>query len=564
MRITSLHLKNFKRFSDLKIQGIPDTTRLVLLVGSNGTGKSSVFDAFALFGEASRGISHGDQNNNIQYYIKENNAEDSYIKADYKKDRKLITDQHQIIIHIIKGGRRGILYTEVEKDSSLFYGRTSFRQVPRLTKVVLGQGKDVHLDSDRPMYFIDRDNRLENDIEEVISNILDNIFHDVESKESIITDVLKKINNAFLNIFSGNTSIAPQLISLKPPKGGRVAEILFKKGIATYSYNLLSAGEKEIFNILINLFARSKYYPDSIYFLDEIDLHLNAKLQYTFLKEVTENWIPPDSQLWTATHSIGFIEYAKDYDKGSIIDFETFDFDLPAELAPSSKMDPEIFNIAVNAKMIEDLFAGKKMYFVENKDKYLFAKLGLKNTIFISEANRNSVYHKSRSIGYNGLVDRDFLSDDDVSVIEGKYTSLKILRYYSIENYLYHPDNLEEYYSVKDDSFNKNAYIQNLIEEKNKVKEKIKVSLVSTRCEYPYFGEPESQNDPNLERFKKKEANNREAIKIGEYLDSDEFEIFYKSLPMKDYCKTIQQRLNIPKHELANTNWFKKKISELL
>ena len=48
MRIKSIELKNFKRFTDLRIDHIPESAKLVLLIGSNGSGKSSVFDAFEL------------------------------------------------------------------------------------------------------------------------------------------------------------------------------------------------------------------------------------------------------------------------------------------------------------------------------------------------------------------------------------------------------------------------------------------------------------------------------------------------------------------------------------
>ena len=50
MRITSVHLRNYKRFTDLRITGIPPSTRLVVMVGPNGSGKSSVFDAFLIKG----------------------------------------------------------------------------------------------------------------------------------------------------------------------------------------------------------------------------------------------------------------------------------------------------------------------------------------------------------------------------------------------------------------------------------------------------------------------------------------------------------------------------------
>jgi len=46
MRIKSIELRNFKRFTELVISDIPETSKLVLLIGSNGSGKSSLFDAF--------------------------------------------------------------------------------------------------------------------------------------------------------------------------------------------------------------------------------------------------------------------------------------------------------------------------------------------------------------------------------------------------------------------------------------------------------------------------------------------------------------------------------------
>ena len=45
MKIKSIHLKDFKRFTDLTIEGLPETAKLVVMIGSNGCGKSSVFDA---------------------------------------------------------------------------------------------------------------------------------------------------------------------------------------------------------------------------------------------------------------------------------------------------------------------------------------------------------------------------------------------------------------------------------------------------------------------------------------------------------------------------------------
>ena len=66
MKIESIHLRNFKRFTDLKIQNIPKTAKLVVLLGPNGCGKSSLFDAFHYESSAFT----GSRQNNPDYYMK--------------------------------------------------------------------------------------------------------------------------------------------------------------------------------------------------------------------------------------------------------------------------------------------------------------------------------------------------------------------------------------------------------------------------------------------------------------------------------------------------------------
>ena len=73
MKIKSIRMENFKRFTDLTIEGLPETAKLVVMIGPNGCGKSSVFDALQT--KWYLGI-RGDQqeinyyNKHINYYVK--------------------------------------------------------------------------------------------------------------------------------------------------------------------------------------------------------------------------------------------------------------------------------------------------------------------------------------------------------------------------------------------------------------------------------------------------------------------------------------------------------------
>ena len=45
MKIRNIRLQNFKKFSNLTIDNLPDTVKLVVLLGPNGCGKSSLIES---------------------------------------------------------------------------------------------------------------------------------------------------------------------------------------------------------------------------------------------------------------------------------------------------------------------------------------------------------------------------------------------------------------------------------------------------------------------------------------------------------------------------------------
>ena len=444
MRVTKVELRNFKRFTDLTIDGIPADAKLVLLIGSNGSGKSSVFDAFESF---NRGVREEGLSEAASAFQK------SYVRKDQSKP-------DEISISILSSSPTN---SEIATNSSLaqqsFYGRSSLRQVPRLTRVQTNQGTDSEpdKDSDRPLYYIDRDNRFENDIDRISRQIVTEIFRGDTSSKQIRQRYVGPINAALERIFIGQKVTRPTLLEIIPPGEGQPAQLTFKKGQSEIHYDLLSAGEKEVFNILFNLLARKARYTDTVYFFDELDLHLNTQLQFNLLKEITENWLPENCQLWTASHSLGFIDYARQYDKGAIIDFDDLDFDQPQTLFPQPKERLDVYDIAVPKEMLFEIMKDKKVVACENQNDEFYNLLALPNTIFVGMKDARSVFLQVKNDArYYSLRDRDFLSDTEIGRIREQYPNHHILHYYNFENYLYHPDNLAE---LNLPDFDREAYV---------------------------------------------------------------------------------------------------------
>lgn len=555
MHITRLELKNFKRFADLRIEGIPADTKLVLLIGSNGSGKSSVFDAFECLNKASK----DGYDWPMQDYYKKDLAQPFEVNVDIEGGKHLHVDADMFHADI-----RVIGYPEVKPDA--FYGRSSFRQIPRLTRTGLGQNSsDTTQDADRPRFYIDRDERLENDIEKITVDILRKVFGGAQKGTAFIENrILSPINDAFGRIFGNENGTKLRLLEFIPPADRKLAEVNFQKGNSKFHYNQLSAGEKEVFNVLLNLLARQEYYQDTVYFFDELDLHLNTQIQYALLKEITEHWLPDNCQLWTASHSLGFIQYAKDFEQAVIIDFDDLDFDNPVILVPQPKDNPDVYEIAVGKQFLPLLFENFNICFVENNDKDFYAEANIPKTIFVPENNRNAVYHKVKTGQYKGLVDRDFLSDSDIDLIEQHYPNLRILRLYSIENYLYHPDNLVEYHQLKNQPFDREQYIRDLTQAKNEIKDKLMLGVALVRTGYAYFSEPEWNGTAEQKRFKNSKENVDQTHLVSTDLDSNSLEDFYKVLPMKDNCTHLSQRQNIRPSDLAKTVWFRSQVLQLI
>ncbi|MEM6633248.1 MAG: AAA family ATPase [Bacteroidota bacterium] len=560
MKIREVHIKNFKRFTDLKITGLSEELKLVLLIGANGSGKSSIFDAFDWVTKFARG------HNNL--YTDRGNFE--YYQNRLGYDTEVIIE----LFGLGKLSRKNDLFDVENEVGKKFLGRSSLRIVPRIKPSGIKFEDFQNKDLDAPSSYIDQDIRFNFDVRQFINDINRSLREPVFKGQNadvleIFRAYISPFNEAMKRIFKSSEATSLKITQFEDGIGNDPPKLIFSKGKSIINYDLLSHGEKQIIIILLNLIVRKDQLQNSIYFIDEMDAHLNTSLQYNLLKEITENWIPDNTQLWTASHSLGFIDYARESNQAAIIDFDDHDFDDSRILVPEPKDNFEVYEIAVGKDILGKLFKGMDLVFVENKDDEYYNTLALENTLFIPEKNKKAVFHKVRTSDFGGIIDRDFLTDEEVLDLQKNYPGLVILKYYSIENYMYHPDNLEEYYSKNGlGNFDKESYIQRIIVEKNKLTLSIITSLGMDRQSYPFFKEPEFKDKSKEKKFQKRYGNSSEnrvyTEKIASQLDTNNLDDFYPHFSMKKYCTFLEERQNIPPSKLAQTQWFKSEIESLL
>jgi hypothetical protein len=75
-------------------------------------------------------------------------------------------------------------------------------------------------------------------------------------------------------------------------------------------------------DILIDIFIKKEEFQETIYLIDEPELHINTNIQRKLLNEIV-SIIPDTCQIWIATHSIGFLNALKQdhHDDSAVIWF---------------------------------------------------------------------------------------------------------------------------------------------------------------------------------------------------------------------------------------------------
>lgn len=346
MKIKTVQLKNFKRFDDLTINLGDNPKKIIALVGPNGCGKSSIFDSFEEIQKNYKGASSNPAPgffSKLFYSIFPEIKSENYIKNDSIK----ITES-----------------TGVTFDKKSFYIRSPYRFTPRLNIPTIRSLPDVIMDQNRPSSSVDIDSRLQENYERLLGLAWNEYQNGTKSGPEMRTELVGRVNDIIGNIVDIKISSLGDVVANK-------GQLYFEKeGSKDFPYENLSSGEKEVVDIIIDLVVKTPEFDNTVYCIDEPELHLNTAIQRKLLIEI-EKLIPENCQLWVATHSIGFLRALQQdlKEKCSVIDFSKEDyFNSVCQIEPmlsTRKNWQRIFQTALED--LTGLLAPQKIIYCEGK-----------------------------------------------------------------------------------------------------------------------------------------------------------------------------------------------------
>ena len=445
MRIKSAHLRNYKRFTDLQITDIPETARLVVMIGPNGSGKSSLFDAFLFKAQNDPTVRniHMDHANQEYYYKSAAEAEQR-------------TNSQSLWNRISIGFQSGEPASGAWQTA--FYIRSPYRNEPEFQ---VGSISEVGRASENPRFsrIIDSDQAVSDSYRRLAWKRLT----DLDSKAPANTTFGDYRSSSILELQSAMTALFSDLqlqdFGGITGKGG----FRFAKGtVPDFQYKNLSGGEKAAFDLLLDMFVKREEYQDAIYCIDEPEAHVAVAIQGTLLDALLA-LLPPSSQLWIATHSVGFVRAASQRmeSQGDVVflDFKDQDFDEPVVLRPqptSRSFWRSVYKVALDDLAV--LVAPARIVLCEgNRDRpsdgfdaKCYSKLFADthgDTLFLSRGSASQVEGSDDLMAVikevvEGaeilkLIDRDDMSDERRDELLVNHSELRILRRRELENYLY-------------------------------------------------------------------------------------------------------------------------------
>lgn len=317
MKIQSVKIAKFKRFTDLTIEGLPESIKLVMLVGPNGSGKTSLFEAFNHWQKVRGYNNYG----NRDFY--------------FKKSEQL-PDANDWVRNCVTIQVYNHQFNDRDSVKGRFYFRTAHRNEPDFTTSTLQRQESIK-NQIRFDNLMSTDVSVSSNYQRLVSSTLKGVFDNSNDNKTVFSlreELIGKIRTSLHNVFDDLV-----LSSIGDPLQN--GSFYFTKGTSEdFHYRNLSAGEKSAFDLILDLIITGSTLEDSVFCIDEPEAHMHTALQSKLLTEMYA-LVPENSQLWISTHSMGMLKSAKELEEANpgtvaFIDFSDKDFDSKVVIYPST------------------------------------------------------------------------------------------------------------------------------------------------------------------------------------------------------------------------------------
>ncbi len=438
MRFKSAAIKDFKRFTELVVQGVPESARLIMLAGPNGSGKSSFFDALSSW---------------HKMYARRNPWNDDYhLKTDSRQTSEWSEQQLAVTFH-------HPMSDDPQEKKKVIYTRSAFRNDPEFQTSQLQRLPDP-LDEGRVNRMIDNDVAISRNYQRLVGQVFGIFGAEPQMTDGLTESLISPIRDPVSRLFPTLT-----LNSLANPMEDGTFRFS-KAASAGFHFKNLSGGEKAVFDLVLDLVIAKPAYDNTLFCIDEPEAHMNARLQAELLS-VLYGLIPQTCQLMLATHSIGMMRRARDIEAehpGSVIflDFSERDFDERQVIEPAVP-DRAFWNTAYDVALddLAALIAPERVVIGEGEPKNRNTSANYSHdarcyervfraefpeTQFVPGGNALEVAEDRRGIAYAlgvltqgaqvvKLIDRDASSPQEVA--EWKSRGVRVLSRRNLESYFF-------------------------------------------------------------------------------------------------------------------------------
>lgn len=442
MRISTIKLDNFKRFKDLEIR-VPQSARLVIVTGANGSGKSGILEAM---NQARRRAYWGFSGDTTYFNKFDENGK-------YDQTGQAVVNFHDPVADI--------------RDS--LWVRSAYRHEADFNNTSIGAGAPPRDDAG-----VERLTQAEALVSTNHGRLLSTFMSEAMSADRVtpvgeLRDrVIGKIQQSLANVFGDL-----QLNNLVDPTKGNGTFYFTKGSSAAYPYKNLSAGERAGFDLLLDMTMRVETFRNTVFAIDEPELHLGSRVQGRLLDQLLA-LLPVDCQLWVATHSPGMMKRAMELHTSNpdeVVFFDThgYDFDSTCVMGPTPP-DHEFWRRSLEVALddISQLVAPSTLVLCEGSNlddgmdatcyRAIFSanRPGIE---FLSVGNSHEVKEDTTGIAAAvsviapgtevvRVVDRDEQSDSEVAALEVKGTHVLSRR--NIEGFLYDEEVIRKLLSTVD------------------------------------------------------------------------------------------------------------------